>query len=198
MTPIELSHLHAPAKSSARPSCAELYEEYFDFVWRNAARLGVPEGVREDLVHDVFVVVHRKLAEFEGRSSARTWLYGILTRVVLEHRRNHRLRFAKEAEAAADRELVTSERVTEDLARKEATDIVDAILQQMDEDKRTIFVLVELEELSVAEAARGLAINLNTAHARLRAARMHFAEVVQRLHAKSMHDQAPWRWRRRP
>jgi RNA polymerase sigma-70 factor (ECF subfamily) len=197
MTTIGYSHIDAPAEAPERPSCAQLYEEHFEFVWRNAGRLGVAESVREDLVHDVFMVVHRRLAAFEGRSSARTWLYGILTRVVLEHRRNDRQRMSKESQAGAQRGLVVTESATEDVARKEAARIVDSILEQMDEDKRAIFILVELEEISVPEAALGLAINLNTAYARLRAARMHFAEAVKRIHARSAHDevQRPW-WRR--
>ena len=70
-------------------SLAELYREKFDFVWRNLARLGVPDSALEDAVHDVFVVAHRRLPEFEGRSAPSTWLFAITYHVAQEHRRKH-------------------------------------------------------------------------------------------------------------
>jgi RNA polymerase sigma-70 factor (ECF subfamily) len=179
-----------------KPNCATLYEEHFEFVRHNAGRLGVAESVRDDLVHEVFMVVHRRLADFEGRSSAQTWIYGILLRIVSDHHRQDRQRTAKESEAAAERCVVESERLTDDLFRKEATQIVDRILQTMDEEKRTIFVLHELKETDVPEAARVLGINLNTAYARLRAARLHFTEAVKRMNARSRHDQQRHWWGR--
>ena len=59
----------------------QVYETNFDFVWRNARRLGLSDGVVDDVVQDVFLVVHRRLAEFQARSSIRTWLFGILLKV---------------------------------------------------------------------------------------------------------------------
>jgi len=176
-------------------SCAEIYEEHFDFVWRNARRLGVNESGCEDVVHEVFVVVQRRLGEFEGRSSVRTWLYGILVRVVQAHRREIQQRLAKESIAASDQRELSDDGAAEDLARKEATALVDGIVAEMDDEKRAVFVLVDLEETSVPDAARGLGVNLNTAYARLRAARLQFADAVKRIHARSAHTEATFWWR---
>ena len=207
MTTAEISDDLAPAPApdlsggGAEPlSCAAIYEDNFDFVWRNARRLGVEESSCEDVVHEVFLVVQRRLGAFEGRSSVRTWLWGILERVAREHRRRHRMRVSREAAAALEASDRSDPGALEAMARKEATRIVDAILAGMDEEKRSMFVLVDLEEVSVVEAARGLGINLNTAHARLRAARSIFAEAVKRIHAQSSHDETAsgfWWWRRR-
>lgn len=198
MTTAELSDLPATAGVPPHPTCAEIYEAHFEFVWRNARRLGIAESNCEDVVQEVFLVALRKLAAFEGRSSIRTWLYAILCRVAAEHRRRDRQRSVKESAAASEATSTTDAGVLEALARKEATALVDGILAEMDEDKRTVFVLVDLEEVSVADAARGLGVNLNTVHARLRAARGAFAEAVKRIHAQRSHGEAASRfwWRR--
>ena len=191
MTTAEISDLPAPTRTTPEMSCAEIYEEHFDFVWRNARRMGIEESVCEDLVQEVFVVAIRRFSGFEGRSSVRTWLYGILIHVVQEHRRRNRQRLIKETEASEEHARSrTHDGAADEIARKEATRLVDQIMGEMDEDKRTVFVLVDLEEMSVAEAARGLEINLNTAHARLRAARAIFAAAVKRIHAKRENDES--------
>ena len=64
-----------------------VYREHFPFVWRNLRRLGVAESHVEDAAQEVWVVVHRRLREFEGRSSMRTWLFGITMRTASDHRR---------------------------------------------------------------------------------------------------------------
>src|SRR5687767_4756436 len=80
----------------------EIYERYFDFVWRNVRRMGVPAEAVDDAVQDVFLVVHRRLAEFEGRSAMETWLFGILMRVARDHRRSFKRRVAKLGAARAE------------------------------------------------------------------------------------------------
>jgi RNA polymerase sigma-70 factor (ECF subfamily) len=65
----------------------EIYNEYFDFVWRNARRLGVPASAADDVVQEVFIVVQRRLSEFDGRTQIRSWIFGILVRVVGNYRR---------------------------------------------------------------------------------------------------------------
>src|SRR5262245_65871367 len=76
---------HAPM---AEPmTFREVYDEHFRFVWRSLRRLGVRESDVADAVQDVFVVVHRRLGDFEGRSKVTTWLYGICYRVAKDRRR---------------------------------------------------------------------------------------------------------------
>ena len=65
----------------------EVYDEHFRFVWRSLRRLGVRESDVPDAVQDVFLVVHRRLAEFEGRSKVTTWLFGICFRVARDRRK---------------------------------------------------------------------------------------------------------------
>src|SRR6186713_2887600 len=74
-------------RPSSPPAFAEVYESCAKLVWRNLRRLGVPEAALEDAAQDVFLVVHRRLSEFEGRSTLRTWIFGIVLRVAARHRR---------------------------------------------------------------------------------------------------------------
>ena len=64
-----------------------VYRENFSTVWRGLRRLGVPERSLEDAAQDVFLIVHRRANDFEGRSSVRTWIYGIAVRVAKDYRR---------------------------------------------------------------------------------------------------------------
>lgn len=160
---------------------SEIYRENFAFVWRAARRLGVDERHQDDVVQEVFVVVHRKLATFEERSSLRTWLYGITLRVVRDHRRSRARR--DEATGQDFDTLAAGEDVcpVQDLQRNQAARMLRAILDTMDEEKREVFVLSELEQLAMPEVAEVLNVNVNTAHARLRAARQIFEAAVARL-----------------
>lgn len=168
-------------------SCAELYREHFRFLWRNARRLGAPVHACDDVVQEVFVVAQRRLGEFRGDASIATWLYAILANVVREQRRKDRLRETKTTLAGEAMEVVRPPAATpaDVLARKQATELLEGILAAMDEDKREMFVLVEIEQISATEAAQALGINLNTAYARLRAARTLFSESVQRAQLRA-------------
>src|SRR6185503_8780662 len=165
-----------------------VYDQHFPFVWRMARRLGVAEEAIDDVCQEVFVVVHRRLPEFEGRSSLKTWVFGILHNVVLVH---HRALGRKSPAHRSNAPLVDPETLIdaaagpyEQLSNAEASVIAQGILDQIDEDKRTVLVLVELEEMSVAEVAEAMATNVNTTHARLRAARKQFTQAVTRYRAR--------------
>src|SRR6185369_5736122 len=123
----------------APPVFEEVYEQLFDFVWRSLRRLGVTEAGIDDAVQDVFVVVHRRLGAFEGRTSLKTWVFGIALRVARDHRRSRR---RKGDHAPLDARIPDgAPDPVETLARAEALRELDRILSTLDEDKRTVFVL---------------------------------------------------------
>ena len=78
---------HAAELTAVARGFEAVYREHYAFVWRSVRRLGVPDRELDDVVQEVFVIVHRRLAEFEGRSMVTTWLFGIAYRVVRDHRR---------------------------------------------------------------------------------------------------------------
>lgn len=178
---------------SERPAFEDVYREYFDFVWRNARALGTRDAAVDDVVQDVFLVVHRRLSEFEGRSTLRTWISGIVLNVVRRHRRTTQRRSPHEdsKEAPLDPETLAGrgESPYDAAVHAEGTELLQRILDELDEDKREVLVLAELEELSVPEIAGALGIKLNTAYSRLRLARQAFEQSLVRHRARERRRQ---------
>lgn len=169
-----------PAVSVTRPVFPELYDDHIALVWRALRRLGVAEASLEDAAQEVFVVAHRKLASFEGKSSVSTWLYGISVMVARNFRRSVR-RHAEAPLEPRHEEALTSAPPDEAAESGQASRIVERLLESLSEEKREVFVLAELEELSGPEIATTLGLNLNTVYARLRAARQAFDEAALRF-----------------
>jgi len=162
-----------------------IYEQQFELVWRTLRRLGVAPAAVDDALQDVFLVVHRRLAEFEQRSSMRTWIFGITLRVASDYlRRGRRL----ERTTALDVELRDEQALDplEHHARSEAVSLLYAALGQLDPDKRAAVVLAELEEMSLAEVAAAVGSNVNTVSSRVKAARRQFEAAVRHLRAKDV------------
>lgn len=157
-----------------------IYDLTAEFVWTNARRLGVHVDTVEDVVQDVFVVVHRRLAEFDGRSSPKTWVCGILMNVVRERRRRFRRKEGHEKADSASRIVATSSPPDEQAAALEALRLVQAILDEMTDEKREVVILSQLEGMSIPEIAEATGDNENTIYARLRAARRQFDEAYER------------------
>jgi RNA polymerase sigma-70 factor (ECF subfamily) len=157
----------------------ELYRAHFDFVHRVARRLGTPEAEAEDVVHDVFVVVHRKLDTFEG-GRLTTWLYRITANVVSDRHRRRRVRRAFEAlrvwvGAEPDE---SPEQYAE---RRSAGRAVERVLERMSPKKREVFALFELEGLSGEEIAERVGCPVGTVWTRLHHARRDFVKIGKRL-----------------
>lgn len=170
------------------PSFAEVYEQCFDFVWRSARRLGVPDAQIDDVVQDVFVTVHRRLSDFEGRSQVKTWVFGILRHTISDLRRGQR----RKPSSSLEHEPVdhTGHGPDDEAARSEARQLLHAALSSIPDEQREVFVLAELEQLSSPEIAKALDLNLNTVYSRLRSARFAFEAALKRLRS-----QDEWRMR---
>ena len=168
---------------------ASVFREHAAYAWRVLRRLGVEERDVEDVCQEVFVVIHRRLPEFEGRSSLRTWVYGVCVRVASDYRRR----------AGHRREIVTDEPPEQEskddphhaLAGSQARAQLDAILSQLDDDKRAVFVLHEIEQVTMSEIAEAVGCPLQTAYSRLHAARTKVANAVTRLHADAGREEVP-------
>lgn len=188
--PGRLLHSHGdPRRSSASsvvPSFASVYEQYFDFVWSAARRLGAEDDSVDDCVQEVFIVIHAKLDTLENPEALRSWIYSIVRRTVSTHRRAQRARRPLTAAHEASRSMASREPTPlEQAETHDALNTVLALIQELDAPKREIFGLVELDELSVPEAAEALDIPINTAYSRLRAARREFDAAVARHQARS-------------
>jgi RNA polymerase sigma-70 factor (ECF subfamily) len=157
------------APGAERLVFTQVFAENAPYVWRALRRLGVREADVEDVCQEVFLVVHRRLDDFEGRASIRTWLYGICLRAAASYRRRpHRLR--EEIASTPPEESIPAPQ-DDDLERKRALARLDVALDELDDDKRAVFVLYELEQLSMAEIAEATGCPVQTAYSRLHAAR---------------------------
>ena len=166
------------------PQFEAIYQQYFDFVWSSVRRLGVGGASMDDVVQEVFIVVHSRLHTLQQPESLRSWIYGVVRRTVSSHRRSHRAQVVRESVVAG--EGLARARTPLDLTEQAGElKLLNKLLAGMDEAKREIFLLVELDELSVPEVADALEIPLNTAYSRLRAARLAFEEALARHSLRS-------------
>src|SRR5262245_38799395 len=177
-SPDEVAHVEARVSA---PPFREVYDNYFGFVWRNAANRGVPRSALDDVTQEVFIVINRKLPEFEGRSSLTAWIAGIVRRVVSDYLRKKGNRSAGEP---LEREPVAESASAEHLERKAALELLDTLLAKMTDGQREVFVMCEIEGMSGAEIAAATGVNENTVWTRLRAARRIFQEGVTRQRAR--------------
>lgn len=171
----------APGQSSTSatlPPFQAIYREYFGFVWSSARRLGVEIEAIDDVVQEVFIVIHAKLGTMQKPAALRSWIYGVVRRTVSTHRRSRRaLARGWDSEVDATSPAPTPLESTES---NQELQLLQRLLAELDEPKREVFALVELEELSIPEAAEVLEIPLNTAYSRLRAARQAFEAALAR------------------
>lgn len=176
----------ARAEPGRRPGLAEVYHAHHDFIWRSLRRLGVDAGDVEDAVHDAFLVVARRLPEFEGRSSLRTWLFAIAMRVAQSRRRDQQ----REAHHLHRYESVAPPQSEDPWTGQESRATLHQLLDSLDADQRAVFIMIELESMTAPEIAAVLDLKVPTVYSRLRLAREAMRRAVARYLARSK-DRAP-------
>ena len=157
----------------------DFFNSYARFVWRTVRYLGVSESDIDDVTQEVFTVVHRRIGDFESRSSPRTWIYGICLRVVSAYRRRAFRRHEQLYEKTPDQ--VDHETPETQMREEQARQILNNALDQLDEDKRSVFVLFELEQLRMDEVAKIVGCRRKTAYSRLYAARRDVVRILKQL-----------------
>jgi RNA polymerase sigma-70 factor (ECF subfamily) len=177
---------HVPWSGARRELFHALYRTHFDFVYRNLRRLGVPAAMVDDALQDVYMVVLRRLDGFHEGTHARAWLFAIAMRVAANYRRALQRRGPPVAlrENEPDKGLDSFESA----ARAHAALIVHTFLDRLDDDRRAVFVMAELEQMTAPEIASALSANVNTIYSRLRAARGEFEAMVAQLHGQTGGD----------
>ena len=171
------------ATSSPKLTFEDVYENHVEFVFRNAQRLGVTDGALDDVVQQVFLVVHRRLSEVAEDAPIKAWVFGILTHVVRDYRRALRRKSPHNSAPPIDPATLAEPAGRgpfDALARSEALEVVIGLLQELSDDKREIFVLSELEQLTAQEISELIGVNASTVYSRLRAARQDFERAVER------------------
>ncbi len=169
-----------PETSAQRPpDLPTIYRSELAYVWKTLRRLGAPLPDLEDLAHDVFVVVHRHLGDYDPARPLRPWLFGIALRVVSDFRRLQRN--LREVPAERVEPVDAAPTPHERMEGTEARALLMKALDALDLDRRAVFVMHELDEVPVPEIASALSIPLNTAYSRLRLARADVAAWIVRF-----------------
>jgi RNA polymerase sigma-70 factor (ECF subfamily) len=159
-----------------------LFEENFGFVWNALRRLGVAEADREDLANEVFFRVYKVIDKYDRTKPARPWLMAFAARVASEHRR--RARYRAEVSHESPEAPAPSSAPENALVRAEQRAILAEAMDALDPDKRTVFVMHDLEELTTADIAEALGVPGGTVSSRLRAARSELMAAVHRIRAR--------------
>lgn len=155
--------------------------EHYDFVWRSLRRLGVPEASADDEAQQVFCVFARRAAEVPA-GKEKTFLFGVVIRVAQASRRTTARRAEVSDDAVA--EIASSAPGADTLLEEaRARALLDRLLLELPMDLRTVFVLYELEELTMADIATTLALPPGTVASRLRRARAAFQVLAREAEA---------------
>ena len=174
-----------PAIVAAAPALdvRNIHDAHADFVWKSLLRLGETEADAEDVLQSVFMVVHRRLDTYDGSAKLTTWLFGICLRLAAGYRRKSSTRREETALALAD-ERHEGPDPAEQLEEAQARVRLSAVLDTLDPEKRAVFVMFELDEMSCEEIAEIVGVPVGTVYSRLSAARKAFAAALARLAAK--------------
>lgn len=164
------------------PDLQQIYEQHHTFVWRVARRLGVSDATLDDVVQEVFVVIHRRRHELDMSGSIPALLYGITRKIAGRTRDTAQQRASRLAIVEAP--TVEHDDPESRALLEERAAVVRDALDAMDEDKRMMFLLTAVEGMSVPEAAAVVDVNVNTAYARARAARELVSKAITRHRAK--------------
>ena len=157
----------------------EIFQNEYAYVINSLRRLGTHECDLEDVAHEVFLVVHRRLERYDSNRPLRPWLFGIAFRVASDFRRlaHHRREVVREDIEAPDGARPLDEQVFASQARR----IVERALESLEPDRRAVFIMCDIDGLHVPEIASALEIPLNTAYSRLRLARAQFTATIQEI-----------------
>jgi RNA polymerase sigma-70 factor (ECF subfamily) len=180
----------APAERQAATPSADVQPITFNavvashgpYVWRVLRRLGVRAADIEDVWQETFIVVHRKLDGFEGRSQLRTWLSAIAVRVASDYRSRAYRRREQATENLPDDGLEASQH--EDLMDRERRILLDRLLSELKPEQREVIALYEFAELPMQEVAAALGCPLQTAYSRLHAGRRALEQAARREAAR--------------
>jgi len=178
-----LARLSTMSRGDQELQLVDIYRRHRDFVWLTLQRMGVRSSDVEDAFQEVFVVASRRFHEFEGRADIRTWLFQVSARVVANYRkrahRRHEELVYDPPEPAHDESTSTSPEAAMSTRQEKAR--LEAILNQLDPEKRAVLVMYELEETSGEDIAATLGIPIPTVYSRLRLARAAFEKAARRM-----------------
>ena len=162
-----------------------IFRSELPYVLATLRRLGARSADIEDLAHDVFVVVHRRLGDYDTTRPLRPWLVGIAVRIAADDRRLARRRWEREDDGAVERATASGHSPEQQALAAERRAMALVGLDALDLEKRAVLVLHDIDGEPVTEIAHALGIPVNTAYSRLRLARERFREAIRRAQGEA-------------
>jgi RNA polymerase sigma-70 factor, ECF subfamily len=169
-----------PARDAAsRARLERMFNEHHDFIWRLIRRLGLSRGAADDAAQQVFLIAAERILDIqEGRE--RSFLFGTALRVSRRVSRNEKRWVLEDDMDFRNSASLRPEQLAE---QRRAVDLMGRILGNMDHDLKTVFILAELEGMTMPQVSSLLEIPLGTATSRLRRAREAFRAAVAAIEA---------------
>lgn len=167
-----------PRASAGSLGLDQLYREHADFVWRVVLRFGIDEAQAEDVVHEVFLVVDRRLGDYIPGAPMRAWIYGIARGVAANVRRSRQRAEQRLRVVPRPPDPETPEQQME---RQQAVSLVESFLATLSPAQREVFVLIDIEGMTGPQVSDAVGAKLNSVYSRLRLARARFVEFVARV-----------------
>jgi RNA polymerase sigma-70 factor, ECF subfamily len=164
----------------AAPSIEVLFRQEYSYVFHTLRRLGVHERDLEDVAQEVFLTVHAILDDYDRGRPLKPWLFGIAYRHALRYREKARHR-RERIDSSPGSDAVAPQGTEENVAVREARAVVLAALESVEDHRRAVFVMTEIDGFTAPEIAEALGIPLNTVYSRLRLARAEFERGARRI-----------------
>jgi RNA polymerase sigma-70 factor (ECF subfamily) len=177
-----------PSRPEAQPAPAldfsSIYQRWFDDVSRWIRAMGGPEADREDLVQDVFLVVHRRLPDFDGQNVA-GWLYQIARHRVRDFRRLLWVKHMLFGSVPLPESLPKGGASPADsLETNEKRRLLERLLEKLNESERAALVLFEIDGYSGEEIAEIQGVPINTVWARIHKARKKLKASLSKIEGR--------------
>jgi len=165
----------------------EVYKHYFSFVWSCTRRMGVDPSDVDDVVQEIFIVIHGKVATLEQPESLRSWIYGIVRRTASTYHRAKRAKLASVAAFSSEPEMQYPHPLSplELAEQSDQVRLLWSLLAKLDPPKREAFVLAEFDDMTVPEIASAIDVPLNTVYSRLRTAKLEIEAALAKHHAQT-------------
>ena len=154
---------------------SQVYRDHVEFVWRTARRMGMSASEAEDTVHETFLIVQRRLPEIDASRSLAAWLYRITHNVVLHQKRGVARRLRRHHEAAP------ANGHTDPIGQADTRQLIESALARVDEPRRQVVILADIEGMTAPEIAEALDLRLNAVYSRLRRGRIQLEDALRAL-----------------
>jgi RNA polymerase sigma-70 factor (ECF subfamily) len=177
--PGNATHVSDGADLKPQVDLTALVRSEFGFVWRTLRRFGVTQADADDAAQQVFLVFAAKREQIET-GFERAFLFGTAVRIASRSRRT-RQRRREDADSTIDLVLAEGFNPEQALEQRRATELLNAVLDTLSDEQRAVFVLCEIEQLTMSEVSELLEVPPGTVASRLRRAREQYEAEVARL-----------------